>query len=156
MKKFVALLLALVMLFSLAACNKAPADDTKAPAQADDTKAPEQTDPIETEPPEPVKITLFPANANVMSGVIGGWIGEFLAEHGIILEIMAYSEDKLNAILAGGDLPDIMYLPNSVDFKTLSESGMFMDMEPYLDQMPAITSNDTYMAAIDYTKQFVT
>lgn len=156
MKKLVSLLLALVMLFTLAACNtNVPAGTTEGNDQPEESK-PLETDPIETEPPEPVKITLFPLNANLMSGVVGGWAGEFLASHGIILEVMAYSEDKLNAIIAGGDLPDIIYLPANADHKSLAESGLFMDMEQHLDKLPALTSNETYVAAMDYVKEFVT
>lgn len=156
MKKLISLLLALVMIFTLVACNTTepektnPVDTKPQAGNNDDTKA---TDPA---PAEPVKITLFPLNANSMSGEVGGWIGEYLASQGIILEIMAYSEDKLNAILAGEDLPDIMYLPAGTDFLSLAESGMFMDMEQYLDKLPSLTSNDMYKTAIQYTKEYVT
>ena len=120
MKKLISLLLALVMLFTLAACNNS---DKPVETKPNETKPQsgnnEGTKPVETAPAEPVKITLFPLNANAMSGEVGGWIGEYLASQGIILEIMAYSEDKLNAILAGEDLPDIMYLPAGTDFLSL-------------------------------------
>ena len=50
MKRFLALLFALAMVFALAACGEAPADGTPAPTEAPpaDTEAP----PADTEPPE--------------------------------------------------------------------------------------------------------
>ena len=50
MKRFLALLFALAMVFTLAACGEAPADGTPAPTEAPpaDTEAP----PAGTEPPE--------------------------------------------------------------------------------------------------------
>ena len=155
MKKFVSLLLALVMLLTLVACNTNKPVETQ-PKETEGSKQPVETQPKETEPAEPVKITLFPLNANMMSGVVGGWAGEYLAQHGIILEVMAYSEDKLNAIIAGGDLPDIIYLPANADHKTLAESGLFMDMEQHLDKLPNLTSNASYASAMEYVKAYVT
>ena len=157
MKKFLSLLLALVLVFGLVACGqKAPEASTQTPTEAAPEATPEATPAEPAEPAEPVKITLFPLNANMMSGVVGGWAGEYLAEHGIILEVMAYSEDKLNAIIAGGDLPDIIYLPANADHKTLAESGLFLDLEQHLDKLPMLTSNESYVSAMDYVKGYVT
>lgn len=154
MKKVVSLLLVMVMLVSFAACNTTKPVETTGNNNAVDTN-PTDTKPVETTPPEPVKITLYPLNGNSMSGVVGGWIGEYLADHGIILEILAYSDEKLNAILQGGDLPDIMYMQTPSDPEALVASGLFMDMEQYLDKLPNLTSNEMYQTALNYSKEFV-
>lgn len=155
MKKLVSLILVLVMLLTFAACGPADPVNTGSTGNTPSTGT-SSTDSSEDVVVDPVKITLFPLNANVMSGEVGGWVGEYLASQGIILEIMAYSEDKMNAILAGEDLPDIMYLPAGTDFLSLAESDMFMDMEQYLDKLPNLTSNKMYQTAIEYTKEYVT
>ena len=63
MKKLLTLLLAVVMLMSMAAC---------APEQSAGT------------PDDPVTITLYPLNANLQSGTVDGWLGEYLLSKGII------------------------------------------------------------------------
>ena len=69
MKKLLALLLALVMVLSMAAC--APADTGSSNPDTTGSNG-------ETTPPDPVTITLYPLNANLTSGTVGGWLGEFL------------------------------------------------------------------------------
>lgn len=139
MKKLLALLLALVMVLSMAAC--APAD--------------QGGDNGETNPPEPVTITMYPLNANLTSGTVGGWLGEFLLSKGIILEIWPYSDEKFTAMVTGGQLPDILYVPYSADFEALSESGLLMDLEPHIEKMPHIANNEAMSVAMDFVKDFV-
>lgn len=161
MKRVISLFLVLAMIGTLAACGSDKQQESTqqsssvevSNAESSEAKTSESS---EQEVAEPVKLTVFPLSANTMSGEIGGWLGEFLLEHGLIVEIMAHSADKLNAILASQDLPDIVYLPSSADFKAISESGMVMDLEPYLNQLPHVTDSEMVSTALNYIKEYVT
>lgn len=98
-------------------------------------------------------ITLYPANANVQSGLVGGYKGDLFAKYGVAVEAWAYSDEKTNAILSSGDLPDVMYVKPD-NLATMIESGMVLNLEDYLDKLPNITSNETMMTALNYTRQY--
>ena len=146
MKKLLSLLLALVMVLSMAAC--APVDQG--------TTQPGTTGANgETTPPAPETITLYPLNANLQAGPVGGWLGEYLLSKGIILEIWPYSSEKFTAMVTAGQLPDMLYVSTAVPLDELSESNLLLDLEPYKDKLPHIFGNEEVMTALNYTKEFV-
>lgn len=143
--KVFAAILALVMVLSLAACQN-PSDDetTKAPEQTkgeqttagDDgtteagTKAPVNRDELPT-------LSLYTYNASLASGLVEGWRGDYLAEvGGFNLEVWAYSEEKTNAIMTTGDLPDVMFLKKGDNLNALIEAGLIINYDDYLDKLP--------------------
>ena len=129
MKKIISLLLAFSMVIALASCGGKPTTtEAEKQTQKETSKAEVTESPTESveEKKEPVTITLYPADANLTSGRVGGWLGDYLLEHGIILDIWAYSDEKSNAIFASGELPDIMYIAKGSDFKVLSNSGYLL------------------------------
>ena len=164
MKKLISFLLVLVMVGSLAACSN-PADDkttqsneqtqggtTTTEAPGDDATTAEPTE----ENKEPVTITLYPFSANLESGTVGGWVGDYLLEKGYILDIWAYSDDKLNAMLTGGDLPDIMYAASTkVDFAELGKNGQIVNMDDYADKLPNLMNNEQMQIAMNYVREYV-
>lgn len=156
-KRIISMLLTLAMVGSLAACGgDKPTVQESTPTTVESTASSEATEPSsEVEVKEPVTITLMPANANLTSGVVGGWLGEYLAEHGIILDVWAYSADKLNAILASGDYPDLMYFKKTVDLNTLAEEGHLLDLSQYMDKLPAL-QREEYQTAINYVQNYIT
>ena len=157
MKKKLATLLALSMTAALTACGSPEQTATTAAATtaAKETAAEKSAQETTQAAKEPVTITLYPANANLTSGKVGGWLGDYLLEQGIILEVWAYSEEKSNAIFASGELPDIMYLAKGADFEVLSNSGYLLDLEGYMDQLPHVAESESMMTAVNYTKEFV-
>ena len=155
MKKIIALLLALVMVLAMAACTQEKPEQTNPGTEPN--KTPEQTTPATTEKKDPVTITVYPLNANLTSGPVEGWLGQWLLEnYNVILEVWAFSDEKANALIAGSELPDIMYLNNKTDFKVLEESGLFLDLDPYLEKMPHVMENPKIQTALEYTRQYVT
>lgn len=102
---------------------------------------------------ELVTITLYPPNANVASGVIDGWRGEYLASKGLRVEVWAYSDEKTNAILASGDLPDIMYVSES-NYANVIEGNMLLNLDDYLDQMPNAQAFDKLQPALEYIREY--
>ena len=140
MKKLLSLLLALIVVFSLVAC--APTDNKQGNQQ---TGTPE----------DPVTITLYPLNANLTSGTVGGWLGEYLLSKGIILEIWPYSDEKFTAMVTAGNLPDMLYVSNKVPLDELSESNLLLDLDPYMDLLPHIAENAQIQSALEYTREYV-
>lgn len=153
-KRIISMLLTLAMVGGLAACGgDKPTAQESTPTTVESNVSTETTSEVEVK--DPVTITLMPANANLTSGVVGGWLGEYFAEHGIILDVWAYSEDKLNAILASGDYPDIMYFNKKVDLNTLAEEGHLLDLSQYMDKLPALQQKETQIG-INYIQNYVT
>lgn len=98
-------------------------------------------------------ITLYPRDANLTSGLVGGYKGDYFASRGFNVEVWAYSDEKTNAILASGDMPDIMYIPaKNVD--DMIESGMLLNLDDYLDQMPHVQSYDGLDTALNYVREY--
>lgn len=99
-------------------------------------------------------ITLYPANASLQSGRVDGFRGEVFADQGVAVEVWAYSDEKTNAILVSGDLPDVMYVRKE-NLDVMIEAGMLLNLDEHLDKMPNITGNKDVMTAINYVKSFV-
>ena len=154
MKKILAMLLALVMVLSLAACSveKAP-EETKAP----ETQAPAaNNDPVETEPagPAPVEISLW-------TYPIGGWgndatvqelIAAFNAEYPHItvkVEYLDYStgDDKVNTAIEGGAAPDLIMEGPERLVANWGEKGLMVDLSGLLDDTDLAELNPAAIAA---------
>lgn len=149
MKKILCLLLAVVMAFGLVAC-----------ANTGNNNGGEGNNGGESveggsENKEPVTITLYPTNANVTSGKVGGWLGDYLLSKGFILDIWAYSPEKMGAMLSSGNLPDILYIPSGGDFETISESGLLLDLDPYMDKLTNVGDSDQEIAQLNYVRDYV-
>lgn len=157
-KKLCSVLVASAMVASMAACGstgeQAAQSTTDSTASgtvsaAADTASDAKTDTAK----ETVRISLYPADANISSGVISGYKGDIFAEHGIELEVWAYSDEKTNAMLASGDLPDIMYVSKD-NLDVMIEEGMLLNLEEYLDRLPHAADNDTKQAGLNYVRDF--
>lgn len=98
-------------------------------------------------------ITLYPKDAMLQSGVIGGYKGELFADYGIAVDVWAYSDEKTNAILAGGALPDVMVVSKD-NLEIMIEGGMVLNLENYLEALPNLTGNETISAALNYTREY--
>ena len=99
-------------------------------------------------------ITLYPANASLTSGVVGGYMGEYLASRGLEIEVWAYSDDKTNAIMSSGDLPDVMYV-TAEQLEVMIESDMVLELDEYLDDMPHVVEQEELLApAFNYIREF--
>ncbi|MBQ8640562.1 MAG: hypothetical protein IJ468_15620 [Lachnospiraceae bacterium] len=98
-------------------------------------------------------VTLYPANANLQSGVVGGFRADILAKYGVELDVWAYSDEKTNAILASNTLPDVMYV--TVDnLEVMIESGMILNLEGYLDQLTNVTDKEVLQPALNYVREY--
>lgn len=146
-KRLLALQLAGVMLLA-AGCGSSQAPATSAPTSAAQTAAATNAaaKPAE-EAAKPVSkedlpvITYYSHNASLPSGLVSGDKGDLFAERGFQMEVWAFSDEKTNAILASGDLPDIMMVPRD-NMEVLIEEGMLLNLDEYLDQIPHLASNE--------------
>ncbi|MCQ2419981.1 MAG: extracellular solute-binding protein [Clostridia bacterium] len=151
MKKLIAILLALVMVLSLAACAaKQPAAETEKPAEQQESaeKPAEEKKPAEPEEPaEPVTLTIgLVQKANVESyedNEFTAWLEE---QTGYNLEFVYFSSDhaeaitQLTAMMAGGEkLPDIIWGINGVEQlrNEWGNDGYLIDLAPYLEDKEA-------------------
>ena len=98
-------------------------------------------------------LTMYPAYASLTSGLVGGHKGEFFAENGFNLEVWAYSDEKSNAILASGDLPDIMYVPKA-NLDDMIKAGMLLNLDEYMHELPNVTRNEKMDAALNYIRTY--
>ena len=154
-KKLIALAVASLMTLGVVACGSeetpAASSETSAASSEAASSASEEA-PAESN--EVTSITLYPANASLTSGVVGGYMGEYLASRGLEVEVWAYSDDKTNAILASGDLPDVMYV-TAEQLETMIDGGMVLALDEYLDDMPHVVEQEELLTpAFNYIRKF--
>lgn len=159
LKRTLALGLAGAMALSMTACGSSStstASSTVAESASESTESTTQFNIGEvgtTTSADVPTITLYPRDANLTSGLVGGYKGDYFASRGFNVEVWAYSDEKTNAILASGDLPDIMYIPVK-DVDDMIESGMLLNLDDYLDQMPHVQSYDGLDTALNYVREY--
>ena len=128
MKKLISLLMALVMLLSM--CAVAAAEEKTL-----------------------TTVTVYPPDATVTSGNPPSYINKWFNEEGLDIQVWAYSPEKTNAILASGDLPDVMYVTYK-DLQTMIEGNMVLNLEEHLDKLPHVTADPVIMTAVNYVREF--
>ena len=143
MKKILAMLLALVMVLSLAACSveKAPVE-TNAP----ETQAPVAgNDPVETQAPEAEKVEIslwtYPIGNWVDEATVASLIADFNAVYPNItvkVEYLDYTngDDKVNTAIEGNQAPDIIMEGPERLIANWGAKGLLVDLK---DLVPAGT-----------------
>lgn len=152
--KLGALLLSGAMMVSMAGCGNAGTGENGSGSvaggtvgtQADGGAGEKSTEKLPT-------ITMYPAGAHISSGIITGHKGEYFADNGFQLEVWAYSDEKTNAMLASGDLPDIIYVSKE-NLDTMIEAGMLLQLDDYLEEMPHLQSYEPMAEALNYVREF--
>lgn len=143
-KRIVAWLLIMTMVLGLAGCGAASAGST---AGSEGGSTAQEGSAAKT-------ITLYPYNAGLQSGPVTGWLGDYLLEKGIILEVIPYSEEKTQAMLASGSLPDIVVFNSATNAKAALEAGMLLPLDDYQDPLPHVMENDILKAGLDYAREY--
>ena len=149
MKKLLALLLALIMVFSLVACaaKEEPKPDEPAPAPAPEEPAPAPApeEPEEEEPEAPVDpaelptVTIMYGSGNVQNGTFRDKLFQDIA--GVNLEIIPWDDAKYQAIVQSGDLPDIM-MTYETELIDMIDAGWVVQLDEYMDQIPSYYYNE--------------
>ena len=158
MRRAISFILVLAMVGTLAACGNTKQTENKESSNVKESTVTSESKETQTseEVKEPVTITLYPSNANMISGELGGYVGEFLEEKGFKLEVWSFSDEKRNAILASGDLPDILYITDTVAINELANNGQIVDFDQYMDKLPNIANSETMRVANNYTREYIT
>lgn len=159
-KKTVAISLTGAMLLSLAACGKADNTALSTTSVEGGTAGTVESTvdfhigEVGTTTPDDVPtITLYPRDANLTSGLVGGYKGDYFASRGFNVEVWAYSDEKTNAILASGNLPDIMLVPTK-NVDDMISSGMLLNLDDYLEIMPHVQSYEGLETALNYVREY--
>ena len=133
MKKIIALLLALAMVLSLAACS---VEKVEEPAPTEAPKA-EAEAPAATEAagPAPVEISLwtFPVGQWGDEATVKGWIDAFTTKYPHItvkVEYLDYQsgDDKLNTAIEGGQAPDLIFEGPERLIATYAAKNLLLDI----------------------------
>lgn len=150
LKKTLAIAVSLVITLSLAACG----GQSNATEGIETSQENGEAKTTETKSSNEVPtITLYPADANLQSGLVGGFKSDLFAENGFALDVWAYSDEKTNAILASGDLPDVMYVTKD-NLEILIEAGMILNLDDHLEKMPHINNSDVMQTAMNYAREY--
>ena len=70
------------------------------------------------------------------------------------MEVIPYSEEKTQAMLASGSLPDIVVFNSATNAKAALEAGMLLPLDDYQDQLPHVMENDILKAGLDYAREY--
>ena len=167
MKKMFAMMLAILMVMSLVACTKAPAETTtKAPEQttaapvADETDAPAADDttaaPVEggDEVPYLGEVEIMRGEA-ASAGLCVGWMPDWIrSKIGVDMIGLPGGDEQVDTYLAGGELPDVTMIEGTERLESAIEGGMIIDLETVKDKLPNVfeTYYDATKGMIEYNK----
>lgn len=148
-KKRISLLLVMMMLVSaFAGCGKTEVKEES--KQTEETKVEESKQTEESkveEKKEPTVITLASTVAMPTSPI--PWydteIWQYIQElANVKIEYIEYDEELFNLMLTSGDVPDIVFSNVSAKLDNIIESGLALDMKPYLEEYAPNMASDTY------------
>ena len=134
MKKIIAMLLALVMVFALCACGSQPAaEQTQAPA-AEESKAPAEETPAAAE--DTITVMVPPVTGTYLDD-IDKWAAEFTEMYpNLHIEVIKTSwddhNDKLSTMANAGEAPDIAEISYS-NIGQYVDLGLGVDISAYMD-----------------------
>lgn len=101
-----------------------------------------------------VRLTFFPQNSMGGHGVLTGGVGQLFASEGLIIDVVPHSTERLQSMLASGDLCDIMWLPEQ-EMKAAMKAGYLLDLTPYLDHMPHVQANsELFIPSINFAREY--
>ncbi|WP_462414995.1 type 2 periplasmic-binding domain-containing protein, partial [Eisenbergiella tayi] len=147
LKKAMALALAGMMALSVAACGQ-PSDTE--PLEA-------ASNPVEEETDEAITLTIW--NTEVTTpGIQDNDVARVIEEKlGIKMDIVQGDSQKFSVLVAGGDLPDIIYTnpaQQGVEANALITSGQLIAMDDLIDQYGENIKKN-FPSRLDYSKKYV-
>ena len=166
MKKILALVLALTMVFALVGCGSQPAPADPAPADpAPADPAPANTAPADSAPAEPssemadsITLWTYPIGKWGSEAEVKAMTDAFTAATGIAVtvEYLAYADgdDKVNAALSGGGAPDLIMEGPERLVANWGDNGHMVDLSDLFDSadMDEINAvSEGVMAACTHT-----
>lgn len=161
--RLLALALCLVMMFSLAACTQQSATNTPSDSSttSDETKTPDTSNdtPAASDTPKTDEVVTLTGFIGTSNGSIdqAPWYEKFLLENfGIQFDFQESNglggDQVIQALMAGGELPDIIGFTSTNLFADAVNAGMLLNLDDYKDQLPNIYNNDVYSAGLAYKR----
>lgn len=148
-KRLLALVLAALLTASAAGCASAPAssagtESTPAESKAEESSAAAESTPDEGNTGEVVKLQMLSMPAN-SSGVFEGWGADIIKEKiGVEIELLPsgdQGEQKLQALMASGELPDVVVFKENKQIINAVAGDMLLAFDDYKDQVPNVYKN---------------
>jgi len=143
-KKFfrgVSVLLMIAMLTIFVACGQSSNQASETSPSVVNSTASEETVTI-----EPVQIDVLSLPANESGVYDQTWWGKVLKEKaGIILNVLptggAEGSQKLQALMAGGELPDIVVFQDIKDIQNAARGNMLTNLDDHKEKLPNVFKN---------------
>jgi len=139
----ISVMLILVMLAALAACGQSQNADGTATAKSTASASTPAAEPLPV-----VQLDVFSASTASVSaaGVYDDtWWGKMLKEEiGVSLNILPsgdQAQEKLQALMAGGELPDIVIFNSTKDLQNAIRGNMLVNLDEHMDKLPNVTKN---------------
>lgn len=136
----ISVILMLAMLVVLAACGQNQEANTAKVTTASQSATP-TTAPV-------VQIDVFSAStaSTTAAGVYDNtWWGKILKEKvGVSLNILPtgdQAQEKLQALMASGELPDIVIFNSTKDVQNAIRGNMLLNLDEHVDKLPNVTAN---------------
>jgi len=86
-----------------------------------------------------------------------GWWADFVKERAsVVLDIISYGDDaegKMQALMAGGELPDIVIFKNRAEFEDSIIAGLLINFDDYKEKLPTVYS-DHYTEFRQYFRDY--
>lgn len=152
LKKTAALLLCLLLVFSLAACTQTDQPQSAA-SGGESTASTESTPQAEDTGNESalggdedivtLQVFSMPSNASGMQED-KYWTDILRDDLGIVIELLPagdQSEQKLQALMASNDLPDVVIFNQYKHVVNAIEAGLIINLDEYQDQLPNVYEN---------------
>lgn len=137
MKKIIALLLAVMMLVSLVACTKAPAETTtKAPVADNEPESTTAAAPAEVVTVKWVDTCGQPQNYDSWTKMVNDYLE---ANVGVKLEMIFVDGDTRNMMWQTGADYDIIFGEGGDGIKTMYEAGVLAPLDELLKEVPKLT-----------------
>ena len=157
-RTLVALLTLLILTVSLIGCGSAANNATE--SQGAQTTAGNAETTAAQKPREEVTLSAFiMQSVSSKFGLAEDWIAEIMKKDlGIKVEFLPTGdqvEQKFQALLAGGELPDIIGFKETKHGKAAMEAGMLLCLDDYQDKLPNIFNNDITKHAVNYYRNEV-
>ena len=136
MKKFLALILALAMIFALAACGQSAA----APAAQEAAPAAQEAAPAEAAKEITINFPCIWVGTDSKAAYFAEMVDSFNKENEGQIKVVIEEQtdyqayrDKIRTLVTAGEVPDICTMDTAADVELYTASGKFMDFTPYLD-----------------------
>lgn len=158
-KRFLAVLVAVLMLISVTACGgaKQPVDDQGSTPVKEEQPGQTQPDEPDAIANEPITLSIWSPSIS-LTGVQQNPIADEIAKNtGVTMDIINGDAQKFKLLLAGNDLPDIVqqnFTSMQIDANTLVSSGQLLELDSLIDQYGENLKN-IFPKKLEYAKMFL-